>query len=206
MLELLLIRHGQTDWNLQQKVMGRQPIPLNATGRRQAGELAAFLAGARIDAVYTSPVRRAQETAEIIARGREGLAVEDEEGLAEIDYGEWVNLTFAELTEKHRETWRRYREDPNDLVLPGGESMPQVVARVARVVADVRRRFADGRVALVSHADVIKLLLLDILGLDVKNILRLSIDNCAMLLVRFHPELGPRLVVFNPANGFGKDM
>lgn len=206
MLELLLIRHGQTDWNAIQKVMGRQPIPLNATGRRQAEELAAFLAGARLDAIIASPVRRTMETAEIVARRHPGIVVEEDEGLAEIDYGDWVNLTFAELTEQHGETWRRYHEDPNDLVLPGGESMPQVVERVAAVVARVRARFADGRVALVSHADIIKLLLLELLGLEVRNILRFSIDNAAMLLVRFYPELGPRLVVYNPANGFGKDM
>ncbi|HPQ80975.1 MAG TPA: histidine phosphatase family protein, partial [bacterium] len=126
--------------------------------------------------------------------------------LSEIDYGEWVNLTFSELTSMHGETWRRYREDPNDLVLPGGESMPQVAERVGELVGRVRARFAEGRVALVSHADVIKLLLIELIGLDIKHILRLSIDNCSMLLVRVIKDVGARLIVYNPQNGFGNDM
>lgn len=206
MLEFLLIRHGQTDWNVGQMVMGRQPIPLNDKGREQARDLGAFLAGAGLSRVITSPVLRALETARIIAQAAGGVAVEEEEGLSEIDYGEWVNLSFAELLTRHCETWRRYREDPNDLVLPGGESMAEVVARVAGVIDRVRTAQPDGRVALVSHADIIKIALLHLLGLELKTILKLSIDNCAMLLVRFTPELGPRLVLYNAANGFGKDM
>lgn len=206
MLEILLIRHGQTDWNVMQKVMGRQPIPLNERGRQQADKLAEFLSNARLDCIVSSPVLRAMQTAKIVASRHEGLNVEPSDGLSEIDYGEWVNLTFAELTEKHSETWRRYREDPNDLVLPGGESMPQVVGRVGELLSTVRSRFAEGRVALVSHADVIKLALIDLIGLDVKHILRLSIDNCSMLMVRFLPDTGPKLILYNPFNGFGNDM
>lgn len=219
MLELLLIRHGQTDWNAQQKVMGRQPIPLNATGRRQAEAAAAFLAEARLDAIIASPVRRTMQTAEIIAAPHD-LAVEEDEGLAEIDYGDWVNMSFAELKELHGETLTRYRLDPGDLMLPGGESMPQVAARVGRTLAAVRERFDDGRacppyesdcgrgrrVALVSHADIIKIALLDLLGFDLHTLIRFSIDNASITLVRIYPEIGPRLILYNPENGFGKDL
>lgn len=206
MLEFLLIRHGQTDWNVRQMVMGRQPIPLNERGREQARGLGEYLAKAGLSRIITSPIRRALETAHIIAAQAGGVAVEEEGGLSEIDYGEWVNLSFAELLTKHGETWRRYREDPNDLLLPGGESMAEVVARVGDVIDRVRAEQGDGRVAFISHADIIKIALLNLLGLELKTILKLSIDNCSMLLVRFSPELGPRLVLYNAANGFGKDM
>lgn len=206
MLELLLIRHGQTEWNVMQKVMGRQPIPLSDRGRAQAEALSDYLSEAKLSAVISSPVLRAMQTAGIVASRHDGIEVEPDEGLSEIDYGEWVNLTFAELTEKHGETWRRYREDPNDLVLPGGESMPEVAARVKALVDRVRARFPEGRVALVSHADVIKLVLIELIGLDIKHILRLSIDNCSMLLVRVREDTGARLIMYNPQNGFGNDM
>ena len=221
MLEMLLIRHGQTDWNAARRVMGRQPIPLNERGRAQAEGVAEYLAEVRLDAIVSSPVLRTMETAGIIAAHHPGLAVEPNDGLSEIDYGEWVNLTFAELEEHHGESWRRYLEDPNDLVLPGGESMPEVVARVARLLEKLKTRFMDPadpqasklgspgaaskRVALVSHADIIKILLLNLLGLDVRNVLRLSIDNCALLLVRISAEMGARLVLFNMKDGFARD-
>ncbi len=205
MLELLLIRHGQTDWNAQQKVMGRQPIPLNETGQQQAAAAAAYLAEARLDAVIASPVRRTMQTAEIIAVSHD-LAVEEDEGLAEIDYGDWVNMSFAELKELHGETLKRYRLDPGDLMLPGGESMPQVAERVGGTLATVRERFDDGRVALVSHADIIKIALLDLLGFELRTLIRFSIDNASITLVRIYPEIGPRLILFNPENGFGRDL
>lgn len=205
MLELLFIRHGQTDWNASQKVMGRQPIPLNDAGRAQARELAGFLEGTYLAAVISSPVKRAAETAEIIAASK-GLGVEFDRGLSEIDYGDWVNLSFADLVGKYGGLWHKYKIDPNDVVLPGGESMRDVKKRVGRFVDKVCKRFDSGRVALVSHADIIKIALIHLFKLDLKQMACYSIDNCAMLLVRFYEETGPRLVLYNALNGFGKDL
>ena len=206
MLELLLVRHGQTEWNTAQKVMGRQPVPLNDAGRAQSQALGNYLKNARLRAVISSPVLRAKQTAEILASFHKGIGVEEDEGLAEIDYGDWINLSFAELAEHHGETLRRYRLDPGDLVLPGGESMQEVVGRVADTIERIKGRFDDGRVALVAHADIIKLALLNLLGLELKSLIRFSVDNCSMILVRFYPEIGPRMVLYNSFNGFGKDL
>lgn len=206
MLEILLVRHGQTDWNARQKVMGRQPIPLNSVGQTQAEKLAGFLNGVKIDRVISSTVLRAQQTAEIIARGRDGIGVENESGLDEIDYGDWVNLHFSELDEKYSDMWRRYREDPSGLQLPGGESMDGVTKRVGDVIDGVRSSVCDGRVVLVSHADIIKIAILNVMELGLKNLRRFTVDNCALMLLRFYPDFGPRLVLYNAMNGFGKDM
>nr|HPM41603.1 histidine phosphatase family protein [bacterium] len=84
MLEILLVRHGQTDWNVVQKVMGRQPVPLNARGRAQAAALSEFLSGADLSAVISSPVLRAMETAGLVAERHAGLVVEADEALSEI--------------------------------------------------------------------------------------------------------------------------
>ena len=83
--DLLIVRHGQTDWNPIQKVMGRSDIGINAKGTQQATSLKNWLKGVSIDAVYSSPMPRALQTAQIIVEGRNGLTVQKEEGLAEID-------------------------------------------------------------------------------------------------------------------------
>ena len=80
-MELLFIRHGQTDWNAKRRIMGRRPVPLNDFGREQAERLAGYLSGADLRAVITSPVVRARETADIIASRQDGLDVETDEGL-----------------------------------------------------------------------------------------------------------------------------
>lgn len=206
MLEILLVRHGQTDWNAGQKVMGAQPIPLNSVGCAQAERLAGFLSGVRIDRIISSTVLRAKQTAEIIVKGRDGISVENDPGLDEIDYGEWVNLKFSDLGEKFSEMWRRYRGDPTGMQIPGGELMEDVTARVGGVIERVRNTMDEGRVMLVSHADIIKIAILHVMKIGLKNLRCFSIDNCAMILIRFYPDFGPRLVLYNAMNGFGKDM
>jgi len=206
MLELLLIRHGRTDWNDSRIVMGHKPVPLNDVGISQAEELADYLAGAGLRAIISSPIRRAARTAEIIAKRQDGIVVELDEGLAEIDYGEWVGKSFFELEENNSEIWRAYHESPQDVQLPGGETMRDVADRVARTLDRVRASFDDGRVAIVSHADVLKLAIVNLLKLDIAKIRKFTVDNCAIMLVRFYPEVGPRLVAYNVGSVFEKDV
>lgn len=206
MLELLLIRHGQTDWNRGDRVMGRQPIPLNECGRHQAEELAHYLKGAAIAAIMTSPVKRALETAQILCKDHSDRPLFEVDDLAEIDFGELVNLPFSEVHRHFSGQMKIYRDYPEDLVFPGGESIATAKTRVAHVIDRVRSKFSDGRVALVTHADVIKLALISIFALPLSFLRHFSIDNGAMVIVRYQPDLGPRLIVYNPTNGFGNDL
>src|SRR4030095_8514765 len=91
-----LIRHGQTDWNRDRRVMGDHPIGLNAEGREQVEVLAKLLHHGSIEAAFASPLARTRETAEMLNRGR-GLIVREESDLKEIEYGEWVGKTFREI-------------------------------------------------------------------------------------------------------------
>ncbi len=206
MLEILFIRHGQTDWNIAQKVMGAQPIPLNETGRAQAARLSDYMKDVKLDAVVSSPVRRAVETAEVLARGRTNLSVTQEPRLSEIVYGEWLNLTFRELSTVHAKTWQEYHDDPENVKIPGGEMLPAVRDRTVAAVNDAVSKFPGGRIAIVSHADVVKLAIIGVLGWPMKAFRSFSMDNCATVLVRKHPKLGMRLVWFNHMNGFEKDL
>ncbi|MFH1829801.1 MAG: histidine phosphatase family protein [Pseudomonadota bacterium] len=206
MLELLFIRHGRTEYNVNRKVMGRKPIPLDDVGRAQSKELAVRLSGEKIDAIISSPVFRAIQTAEVIAAFHEDLKVEQDEGLIEIDYGQWEDLTFDDLVAKHESEWRTYREDPKRTSFPGGESMKEAGRRVGEFMDKILKRFDTGRVALISHADVIKLAFLHVLDMELKYLVRFSIDNCAICLVRITKDTGPRLVILSSLDGIGKDM
>jgi broad specificity phosphatase PhoE len=207
MFEMLLVRHGQTDWNKTGKIMGRRPISLNEKGRSQAKGIAEYLSDVPIDVIYTSPMARALETAEIIASlHRPPVEVRADQALTEIDYGSWVDRTFADIEGEGSEAWRTYRMAPHMVRFPGGESMMDVFARVSALVKKVVDVKGDGRVVFVSHADVVKAAMLNLIGVDAAHLMKFSIDNCAMILVRFYKDVGPRVIVYNQKNGFGRDM
>ncbi len=134
MTELLLVRHGETDWNRERRWQGHADPPLNEAGRAQAAELAAALAGERLDAIYASDLRRAYETAEILG-ARLGLPVTSDPDLREIDVGSWSGLTREQLAGRE---W-------------DGETQEAHRKRVLRAVRRVARLHPAGRVLVVTH-------------------------------------------------------
>src|SRR5437764_266405 len=134
---MLLVRHGETDWNRERRYQGHADRPLNETGREQAEALAEELAGERIDVVYTSDLLRARETAEIVA-ARLGADVVALRELREIDVGEWEGLTWPEIEERFPEGARRWHE--HGFGWEAGETYDQLGERV---VAALRRIAAD---------------------------------------------------------------
>lgn len=139
-----------------------------------------------LDALYTSPMFRTVQTARTIARGR-SLKIQKASALAEIDYGQWVGKYFDDVTRE--KAYQIYHTAPSEAQPPGGEKMTEVLKRSVGLVEDLRKRHEKGRIALISHADVIKAILVRYLNLDLNEILRLRIDNASLSLVWFH---GPR--------------
>ncbi len=185
MLEILLIRHGQTDWNRDRRIMGRRPVPLNKAGRAEARALAKVLKGVKIDAVYTSPVLRAVETAEHLRDGRR-MSLRHAHEMAEIDYGRWIGKTFEEVIPE--KAFRVYHKTPRKAQAPGGEHMKDVYRRTIRFIETIRRRHKKGRIAVVSHADVIKTVLVHYLGMDYNHLLKFRIDNASISLLWFYKD------------------
>jgi 2,3-bisphosphoglycerate-dependent phosphoglycerate mutase len=148
--ELWLIRHGQTDWNVAGRYQGQTDIPLNATGLQQARELAAHLSGQKFEAVYSSDLSRASQTAEVLASMFD-LSVNLQPGLREIDQGEWEGQTIAEIRERYAERVAERKANPLDSRPPGGESTREVAERVAAVADAIHRAHPAGPVILVSH-------------------------------------------------------
>lgn len=151
MTTLLLIRHGQTDWNLDGRYTGQSDIPLNSTGREQARQAAERLGDWVPEAVYSSDLWRARETAEIIAR-RYGLSVLVDARLREINQGVWEGMHFDEIRRRYAQELARREADPLNVAPPGGETVGQVRERVLGAVSDIARCHPAGTVVLVSHA------------------------------------------------------
>ena len=130
MTRILLVRHGETEWNAAGRVQGWTDSPLSDRGRAQAARLAARLAAFPLAAVYASDLSRARDTARALAAPH-GLPVLDDPGLRERCYGDWEGLTLSELEARYPDAWDRYhRQRALDVLIPGGETWEEVAARV----------------------------------------------------------------------------
>lgn len=147
MATILLARHGETDWNLERRWQGHADRPLNEMGRAQARVLAETLADDPPDAIYSSDLARASETAQIVA-DRLGLAITLDPRLREVDVGEWSGLTAAEAELRYPEGLRRRREGGTGW--EHGERFEEMAERVVAALHDIAAA-ERGRVLVVSH-------------------------------------------------------
>ena len=174
MTRFLLIRHGETDM-VGTRLSGRmEGVHLNATGRAQAEQLPSRLEQVEIGAVYASPLERAAETAAPLGRAK-GLEVHVSEALAELDYGEWTGRSFQDLESDAK--WRLFNSYRSGARVPGGESMLEVQARMVRALETITAAHPDQRVAIVSHGDPTKSVLLYLLGMPLDAHARIDIDT-----------------------------
>jgi broad specificity phosphatase PhoE len=182
MATILLARHGETDWNRDDRFQGRADPPLNEAGREQARALADRLAGDGIEAVYSSPLRRALETAEIVG-GSLGLAVTTLEALQEIDVGAWSGLTRTEVAERFPEGYARWLA--LDQGWDGGETYEELGRRVVPALVALAERHPDGRVLAVTHGGPIRAIAAHADGISYGEARRAApvVGNCAVVLV-----------------------
>lgn len=164
-MALLLVRHGETDWNLEGRYQGSADVPLNATGRRQAERVAERLTRERIDAVYSSPLQRALDTALAIARAQ-GLEVRTDPRLAEIALGEWEGMLASRIAERCPELHHRWTVDPRGMRPPGGETILEVHDRAVAAVEEMAARHPGGTVCVVTHKTAMVVIRSHYLGLD----------------------------------------
>lgn len=177
---IILIRHGQTEWNRVERFRGRADVPLNATGMAQARAVGHRLArGARPAAVYSSPLGRCLQTAEAIAR-EVGTDVRALEGLVDLDFGAWQGLTPAEVEVRYPALYRTWLTAPQDAVIPEGETLDQVRARAMAALEDAAARHGGQSIVLVSHKAVCKVLACALLGLDNGHFWHIEQDNGAI--------------------------
>ena len=183
MTEIILARHGETAWNAAEIFRGRSDVELNDTGLKQAELLAEYLSGVRIEAVYSSPMKRALQTAETIA-GCGKLGVNIAPGLIDFNYGRWQGLSQREVKERYKELYAEWVSRPERVKMPDGESLDDVSERAVAVVDDVVNKY-QGTVVLVSHRVVNKVLICALLGLDNSHFWSIKLDMCGITVFAF---------------------
>ncbi len=160
---LILLRHGQTAWNAEGRAQGHSDVELDETGHRQAAHVAPALAAVAPTFVWSSDLARSRQTGEYVAK-EAGLDLRLDERLRECHLGERTGLTMAEYAAAHPEEYRAFRAGRYDVV-PGGETTPQVVARVSSCLADALTATESGECGvLVGHGGALKVALVAVLG------------------------------------------
>jgi probable phosphoglycerate mutase len=177
---LILIRHGETKWNAEGRWQGQADIPLNPRGMRQAKEMAKSLADRHLDAIYSSDLLRARQTAEQLARVS-GQTVHYDRRLREIDQGLWEGMLLNEIQSGYASLLERRRSDPWKAAPPGGETISQVHDRVIECVEEILKNHSDQTVAIVSHGFALALILASYLHQPVEKTWELIPKNCEAL-------------------------
>jgi probable phosphomutase (TIGR03848 family) len=180
---LLLIRHGENDFLKKNKLPGRLPgIHLNKRGHDQAAELALTLGKLPIKAIYASPMERAIETAEPLARSL-GLGIQLRPDLADTDVGEWQGRSWKVLGRTR--LWKVIQQTPSQFQFPGGETFIQAQARTVQVLDAIAGLHPmDDLIAVVFHADPIKLAVAYYLGLPLDNFQRLTAHTGSVTVLK----------------------
>ncbi|MGD9142906.1 MAG: histidine phosphatase family protein [Dehalococcoidia bacterium] len=176
MIEIILVRHGETDWNASETFRGRVEVALNDVGLRQADDLGGYLANEKIDIIYSGPLRRAVDTAKSIA-DYQNLEVNTVKNLTDIDFGDWQGVSWKEVEEKYPELYRDWLDTPEQVKIPGGESLEDVRRRAVPFVEDAVMRCGEGKIVFVSHHVVIKVVICALLGLDISHFWNFRIDT-----------------------------
>ena len=181
MARVLLVRHGATEWNETKRAQGQADIALNEQGRRQADEVARRLRSRRIDAVYSSDLQRAVDTARTIAETH-GLQVATDPAFREIDQGEWEGLHVDEIRKRWPELWGEARHYSSR---PGGESPADVRSRALAALTRAVTSEPDGTLVVVSHGGTIRWLSAEALGYDDRRSARIrGLGNAGVVRVR----------------------
>ena len=179
MTRIILVRHGQTPWNKDKIFRGSRDIPLNDQGREEARLAGEWLKGETIHVAYCSPLSRARDTGEAIAR-HHGLKVEDLPGLTDICYGDWEGLPLAEVKVKYPDLYRRWETVPQTVRFPAGETLEEVKTRALAAVQEAVRRHPGQTVLLAAHRAVNKVLIAALIGLDNSHFWRIGQDTTAI--------------------------
>ena len=201
---VFLVRHGATVLTAEDRFAGSTDVPLSDAGREQARRLAIRLRPQGITAVYSSPLGRTMETAQILAEAL-SLDVQVCAALREISHGHWEQMTRAEVAEKFPEEAANWEKDPFTFAPSGGESGLAVAARALPALLDIVRSHSGQKVLVISHKATIRLLISLLLGFDPRRY-RDNLDQspAALNIVDFKDPTRARLTLFNDTSHYAE--
>ena len=180
-IKVLLVRHGETDWNLAGRFQGRSDVPLNQKGVEQANALASALRRECLCAIYSSPLVRAKETARLIKAFHPSAPLYEDEGLVEMDLGEFEGIEGPRWAEKHAEFRQAWRDNPASVTMPGGESLKEVQARAVAAMERITHSHPPGSTLLIcSHNFVILTILCHALEIPLNRFRELKQGTAAL--------------------------
>ena len=168
MLELILVRHGETDGNIKLTALGTTDLPLNDRGVRQAQTLARVFALEKPDAIYASPLKRARSTADIINE-RHGITIVPMLDLCERNFGIWENLAVTDIRVRYEAEYAAWQQDLADYVIPDGESARQAYDRNIRAIEELIQKHPQGKIIVVTHLGVIRNILSYLMGMGISG-------------------------------------
>lgn len=186
-MRLILVRHGKTDWNETGRCQGISDVPLNPAGIEQAEKVAFSLKDEKIDRIYSSDLTRAKTTAEKIAEYH-SVDVNIRDDLQEMDQGIFEGLDFSYIQEEYSHVLEHWRNDPETLQLPGGESLSGVQRRALDAIADIKSRFESQNIVVVSHNMVIGTLLCRFSGNSLKKLRDYIVDEASKTIVEIYDD------------------
>lgn len=185
-----LIRHGQTDWNSAGRWQGQADVPLNQRGREQVKVLAERLQKQSFDAVYSSDLRRAYDTAAAFAVPK-GMPIIREPRLREICIGEWEGLQLEEIISRFPEEWADYHRDANWQSPPGGETLLELAKRASEVVNTIILKHPDAEVALVAHKIVLSCIIVLATDKKLSRVWDMELEPATPVMIEINRKLVP---------------
>lgn len=194
-MRVILVRHGKTDWNEEGVFRGRIDVKLNECGIQQTKIIGEKLSEVQIVAIYSSPLSRAMETAEIIASFH-NLHVKVLSEFIDIDFGRWQGLSMVEVKKRYPDTYLRWQKYPHRVMIPGGENLDRIRERVIHGLEEILSRHPEETVAIVSHGAVNKVLLCAVLGLDNSHFWKVKQDNGAINIFEY-TKYSSKVFLFN---------
>jgi len=196
---VLLIRHGETEWNTLGKFQGCIDIALSPNGVKQAELLRNRLKG-DFDYIYSSPLSRAFETARTLTSGTDKEVIMATE-IREINFGEWEGLTVHEIAEKYPEVFKTWRTDKTDSYICGGDlSINNAASRAKKCILDIVKKHKGKKIAIVAHGGIIKAGLIGIFEWDMTMYHKILLGNTCINTLTFNDDLMPALVTLNDTN------
>lgn len=201
MLEIYFVRHGETTGNREDRFRGRYDFPLNENGIRQAEALRDELGSVSFDAIYSGPLRRTMQTADIVANGK--TSVIPEEGFTNISLGAWENTPKEVVRKQFPEAWRLWTTTPEKLSFPGMETLARVRERSYRALLKRMRQHPDGRIMVVTHRAVIKPLFAAILNIPEPYFWKIHMDTAAYSIAEHREERGFTFTLINQTKHLG---
>lgn len=196
-MRIFLLRHGETDWNLQRRCQGITDVDLNDRGRRQARQIAEYLSTEKINGIYSSALKRALQTAEILRRSH-GLAVTVDSDFRELNHGAFEGLTFSDIRDSYPDFLRLWRSEPAQLIIPGGERLVDVEERAWKGVGRiVQFHSSDDTVVVVSHNFPILAILCRITGTPLNDYRSFHVEPCGLTHISYGDREGWRVIQIN---------